>query len=105
MKERTAYIKLFPKAKAKQLNYHATPNLPEHQHDAAVICVGINNQLNIKTGMSITKIVGDIIKIVQRRRNYNISKIFISGVVYSAKLKYGLIQTFNKESNSTEKSA
>lgn len=97
MKERTAYIKSFRRAKAKQPNYHETSNLSEHQYDAAVIPVGINDLLNIATGISTTQIVGDIIKIVQWRRNHNIGKIFISGIVYSAKLKHDLIQTFDKQ--------
>ena len=97
LKEKTAYIKSFRRAKAKQSNDHKTSNLSEHQYDATVIPVGINDLLNIATGISTTQIVGDIIKIVQWRRNHNVGKIFVSGIVYSAKLKPDLIQTFNKE--------
>ena len=47
LKEGAAYLKSFPGAKAKQLNYHASPILSEHQYDAAVIHVKINSLLNV----------------------------------------------------------
>ena len=96
LKERTAYIKSFRRVKAKQPNYHKTWNLSEHQYDAAVIPVGINDLLNIATGISTTQIVGDIIKIVQWRRNHNVGKIFVSGIVYSAKSKPDLIKKISR---------
>ena len=40
----------FPGEKAKQLNYHTNPTLSEHQYDAAIIHVGINDLLNAKSG-------------------------------------------------------
>ena len=92
LKEGTAYLKLFPGAKLKQVNYRETPVLLEHQFNALVVHVGIKNLSNIKNGMNITQISRTIIKIAQRRGNHDIDKMFIYSVVYSAKVKHELIQ-------------
>lgn len=47
LKEGTAYLKSFPGAKAKEFNYHSTTILSEHQYNAAVTLVGINDLVNI----------------------------------------------------------
>ena len=47
LKEGTAYLKYFPGAKAKEFNYHSTTILSEHQYNAAVTLVGINDLVNM----------------------------------------------------------
>ena len=46
LQEGKAYLNLFPGAKAKQLNHHATEFLAGHYYDSAIIHVGINDLLN-----------------------------------------------------------
>ena len=86
-------LNVFPRAKAKQLNHHATTVLAQHQYDSAIIHVGINNLLN---GSSIKQISKDVIEIAQQCRNRSIGKVFVSGIVYCTKVRYETIQNLNK---------
>ena len=62
LQEGKAYLKPFPRAKAKQLNHHATAILAQHQYDSAIIHIGINELLN---GSSIEQISTDVIETAQ----------------------------------------
>ena len=77
LQEGKAYLKHFPRAKAKQLNHHATAVLAQHYYDSTMIHVGINDLLN---GWSIEQICKDVIEIAQRSRNRSIGKVFVSGI-------------------------
>ena len=72
-------LNVFPRAKAKQLNHHATTVLAQHQYDSAIILVGINDLLN---SSSIKQISKDVIEMAQRCRDRSIGKVFVSGIVY-----------------------
>ena len=87
------YLKPFPGAKAKQLQYHAATVLAQHQYDSAIIRVGINDILN---GSSTQQISKDVIEIAERCRNRSIGKVFVSGIVYCTKVRYETIQNLNK---------
>ena len=41
LQEGKAYLKPFPRAKAKQLNHHATSVLAQHYYDPAIIHGGL----------------------------------------------------------------
>ena len=56
-----AHLKPFPGSKAKQMDHHAIPILKEHQYDAAVIHVGINDLLKSRTNLNVSEIAKDII--------------------------------------------
>ena len=86
-------LNVFPRAKAKQLNHHATTVLAQHQYDSAIIHVGINNLLN---GSSIEQISKDVIEIAQWWRNRSIGKVFVFGIVYCTKVRHETIQGLNK---------
>ena len=77
LQEGKSYLKPFLRAKAKQLNHHATVVLAQHYYDPTIIHVGINDLLN---GFSIEQICKDVIEIVQRCRNRSIGQVFFSGI-------------------------
>ena len=86
-------MNLFSGAKSKPFNHHATAVLAQHQYSFAIIRVGINDLLN---GSSIEQISKNAIEITRRCRNRSIGKIFVSGIVYCAKVKYETIQNLYK---------
>ena len=90
LKQGTANLKSFLGTKPKQLNYHATPILSEHQYYVRVIHVGITDLLNAKNGTSITQTSRYITEVRQRCRNHNIGKIFISDLFYCVKVTHEL---------------
>ena len=91
-----AHLKSFPGLKAKQMDHHALPILKEHQYDAAVIHVGINDLLKSRTNINVSKIAKDIIDIALRCQRYNIATIFISSIFYSTKIFHTKIQKSNE---------
>ena len=93
LQEGKSYLKPFLRAKAKQLNHHATTVLAQHYYDPTIIHVGINDLLN---GLSIEQKSKDVIEIAKRCRNRSIGKVFVSGVFYCANGRYETIQNLNK---------
>ena len=91
-----AHLKPFPGSKAKQMDHHVIPILEEHQYDAAVIHVGINDLLKSRTNINVSEIAEDIINIALRCRSHNIATIFISSIVYSTKVSHTIIQKLNE---------
>ena len=91
-----AHLKSFPGSKAKQMDHHVIPTLEEHQYDAAVIHVGINDLLKSRTNINVSEITMDIINITLRCRSHNIATIFISSIVYSTKVSHTIIQKLNE---------
>ena len=87
-----AHLKPFPGSKAKQMDHYDIPILKEHQYDAAVIHVGINDLLKSRTNINESKIAKDIIDIALPCRSHNIATIFISSIVYSTKISHTKIQ-------------
>ena len=77
-------LNVFPRAKAKQLNHHATIVLAQHQYDSAIIHVGINNLLN---GSSIEQISKDVIEIAQWWRNRSIGFCFWYCLLYQSETR------------------
>ena len=92
----TAHLKPFPGSKAKQIDHYVIPILEEHQHDATVIHVGINDLLKSRTNISVSQIAKDIINIALRCRSHNIATIFISSIIYSTKVSHTIIQKLNE---------
>ena len=86
-------LKVFPGAKARQLNNHTIPPLEDNTYDAAAIHVGINDLLSKIT--SNNDICKDIVDIGLRSRNNSIRMIFISSIAYSSKVNPASIQQFN----------
>ena len=70
------------------MDHHVIPVLEEHQYDAAVIHVGINDLLKSRTNINVSEITKDIINIALRCRSHNIATIFISSIVYSTSFSY-----------------
>ena len=91
-----AHLKPFPGSKAKQMDHHVIPILEQHQYDAAVIHVGINDLLKRRTNINASQIAKDIINIALRCRSHNIAIIFISSIVYSTKVSHTIIQKLNE---------
>ena len=91
-----AHLKPFPGSKAKQMEHHVIPILEEHQYDAAIIHVGINDLLKRRTSINVSEIAKDIINISLRYRSRNIATIFISSIVYSINVSHTIIQKLNE---------
>ena len=90
-----AHLKPFPGSKTKQMDHHALPILKEHQYDAAVIHVGINDSLKSRTNINVREIAKDIIDIALLCQSHNMATIFISSIVYSTKISHTKIQKLN----------
>ena len=93
-----AHLKPFPGSKAKQMDNHAIPFLEEHQYDAAVMHVGINDLLKSRANINVSEIEKDIVNIALRCQSHNIATIFISSIVYSTKISHTKIQKLNGQS-------
>ena len=91
-----AHLKAFPGAKAKQLKHHSIPILEENNYDSTIIHVGINDLLKSPEMLDSTNVVDSIIDIGLNCRNYNISNIFISSIVYCEKIDYDFQVNLNK---------
>ena len=91
-----AHLKPFPGSKAKQMDHHVIPILEQHQYDAAVIHVGINDLLKRRTNINASQIAKDIINIALRCRSHTIAIIFISSIVYSTKVSHTIIPKLNE---------
>ena len=84
-------MKVFPLAKARQLNHHTVPLLEDNTYNAEAIHVDINDLHSNVT--STNNICRDIIDIGLRCRNNNIDMIFISSRAYSSKVNLASINT------------
>ena len=92
LEEGIVHLKAFPGSKSQQLNYHSIPILQEHEYDAAIIHVGINDLIkNPNENKDTMKIARHVIEISLQYRNYNIGTVFISSIVYSTKINYELL--------------
>ena len=78
------HVKAFPGAKLARLNHYVTPTLEKYSYDAAIIHVGINGILRSKHD-ELDKSRGDIIKVGNTSRKYNIPKIYISSILPSSR--------------------
>ena len=77
------HLKLFPDAKASQLNHYIKPTLEEYKYDCAIIHVGINDILRNKNDTDLNNLPESILEIANTCQNYNIGKIFISALLPS----------------------
>ena len=77
------HLKLFPDAKASQLNHYIKPTLEEYKYDCAIIHVGINDILRNKNDSDLNNLPDSILEIANTCQNYNIGKIFISALLPS----------------------
>ena len=75
VQEGEVYLKVFPGAKANQLNYQIIPVIQGNNHEAAAIHVGISDLLS--SNKSVNGICRDIISIELRCRSNNISKVLL----------------------------
>ena len=90
-----AHLKPFPGSKAKQMDNHAIPILEEHQYDAAVMHVGINDLLKSRANINVSEIEKNIVNIALRCQSHNIATVFISSIVYSTKISHTKTQKLN----------
>ena len=96
LEEGIAHLKAFPGSNSQQLNHHSIPILQEYEYDGAIIHVGINDLIkNPNENKNATKITRDVIDIALQCRSHNIGTVFISSIVYSAKVNYDLLCKVN----------
>ena len=86
------HMKAFPGAKSTQLNHYVTSTPEEYSYDAAMIHVGINNILRSEHYDKLDKLSGNIIKVVNTCRKYNIGKIYISGILPSTRRNISIFE-------------
>ena len=77
VKDVEIHLKLFPSAKASQLNHDIIPTLKEYKYDFLIIHVGINDILRNKNDTHMNNLPGSILEMANFCQNCNIGKIFI----------------------------
>ena len=85
-------LKLFPGAKASQLNHYIEPTLEEYKYDCANIHIGINDIFRNKNDTDLNNLRDSILEIANTCQNYNIGKIFISALLPSKRTKVNISQ-------------
>ena len=90
VKGRKMHLKLFPGAKASQLNHYIKPILEEYKYNCAVIHAGIDDILRNKNDTGMNNLRGSIIEIANTCQNNNIDKLFISVLLPSKRNKVNM---------------
>ena len=90
------YIKAFPGAKSTQFNHYVLPTLEEYSYDTAIINVEIDDILISKDPKELKDLPQNVIKVEKICQNYNIAKIFISGIPQSTRTNVD-ISNINKK--------
>ena len=86
------HLKLYPGAKANQLNHYIKPTLEEYKYDCTIIHVGINDILRNENDTDLNNLPESILEIANTCQNYNIGKIFISALLPSKRTKANISQ-------------
>ena len=86
------HLKLYPGAKANQLNHYIKPTLEEYKYDCTIIHVGINDILRNENDTDLNNLPESILEIANTCQNYNIGKIFISALLPSKRTKFNISQ-------------
>ena len=86
------HLKLFPGAKANQLNHYIEPTLEEYKYDSANIHIGINDIFRNKNDTDLNNLRDSILEIANTCQNYNIGKIFISALLPSKRTEVNISQ-------------
>ena len=86
------HLKLFPGAKASQLNQYIKPTLEEYKYDCAITHFGINDILRNKNDTDVNNLPESILEIANTCQSYNIGKIFMSDLLPSKRTKVNISQ-------------
>ena len=78
------HVKAFPGIKSTQPNHYVTPTLEEYSYDAAIIHVGINDNILRSKHDELDKLPGNI-KVGNTCQKCNIRKIYISAILPSTR--------------------
>ena len=90
----------FPGASSRQLLHYMDIHLEGIQVDTVVIHIGVNDLLNYSNQSRIDSLMNNIIRMVEKCRNYGVKNIFLSGIVFTMRVSLDiLIQVHNMISN------
>ena len=98
-----AHLKAYPGADSEKLYNKVSEDLQQQKYDMAAVHVGINDILNrsndlinrSKVNEALNEICGDIVNIGLKCRNFNVTTIFISGIIYSGQIDSRVINELN----------
>ena len=103
-KEFNSYVKFakarffgFPGGNSKQLSSYIDVNLENSNSDTNIIHVGINDVLNGSNEPQIDSLVQSIGTIIEKCGFYGVKPIFISSLVYTARVKLSILEEIYKK--------
>ena len=100
IKNRKAKMLNFPGASSRQLLQYMDIHLEEIQVDTVVIHIGVNDLLNYNNQSRNDSLMNNIICMVEKCRNYGVKNIFLSGIVFTTRIRLDIfIQVHNMISN------
>ena len=100
IKNKNAKLLNFPGASSRQLLHYMDIHLEGIQVDTVVIHIGVNDLLNYSNQSRIDSLMNNIIRMVEKCRNYGVKNIFLSGIVFTMRVSLDiLIQVHNMISN------
>ena len=91
-----ARFKHFPGATSKDLLCYVDATLQDATYDAAIIHVGVNYILNNQSHDQTTQLMCNLRKISTKCRSYGIKYVFVSGLLYTSKIKENLLADINR---------
>ena len=95
IKNRKAKTLYFPDASSRKLLHYM-----DIQVDKVVIHIGVNDLLNQSNQLRIDLRMNNIICVVEKRNNYGVKNVFLSGIVFTTRVSLDiLIQVHNMTSN------
>ena len=91
-----ARFKYFPGATSKDLLCYVDATLQDATYDAAIIDVRVNGILNNQSHDQTTQLMYNLRKISAKCKSYGVKHVFLSGLLYTSKVKENLLVHINR---------
>ena len=85
----------FAGATSKDLQCYVDATLQDTTCDAVIIYVGVNDILNNQSPNQKTQLMYNLRKISAKRKSYGVKHVFVSGLLYTSKIKENLLVDIN----------
>ena len=86
----------FAGATSKDLQCYVDATLQDTTCDAVIIYVGVNDILNNQSPDQKTQLMYNLRKISAKRKSYGVKHVFVSGLLYTSKIKENLLVDINR---------
>ena len=76
----------FPGASSSEILHYIDVHLKEKLIDTIIVHVGVNDRLNENSQLKTNQLIGNIKKITQKCVSFGVKKIYVSGLVFTARV-------------------